>query len=146
MVPWQPEMHHHVLLCPVPGSGPAGRALYGTPPWGCTGPVHWLIHGLGIDSQVSYFYDFTSGSGPMLLTLLLGAGVIGGWFVAYRKLTCEHSFWCARHRLHDLTDPDTSETHRYCHRHFPGKRSHHWHPAERLAVWERHLAHQRAAE
>lgn len=136
-------LHH--LTCPVPGSGPDGRALYGTPPWGCTGPVHWIMHGLGIDTQISYFYDFASGSGPMMLTLLVSLGIITGWFVAWRKVTCEHSFWCPGHRLHDLTDPGTGETHRYCHRHHPGTRSFHWHPEKRLEVWRRNQASRDAA-
>lgn len=125
-------------LCPVPGG-------YGTPPWGCTGPVHWLMHVTGIDSQASYFYDFTSGVGPMLVTLLLGAGIISGWIIAYRKLTCEHSFFCYRHRLHDLTDPATGETHRYCHRHHPGGRSHSWDEALRGQVHARWLAAEHKA-
>lgn len=71
-------------LCPVPGG-------MGVPPWGCTGPVHWLMHVTGIDSQTSYFYDAFSGAVPCLALLALFAGVVG-W---YRKHNCKKP-WCLR--------------------------------------------------
>lgn len=133
------------LKCPVPGSGPNGIALYGVPPYGCTGPVHWVLHGLGVDSQIGYFYDFASGSGPMFLTLLVSLSVIGTAVAAYRRWSCQQSFWCMRHGHYPLTDPDTHETRNYCWKHHPGVSRKHWDFAHIEDVWRRHTEHKQAA-
>lgn len=129
------------MKCTIPGSGPNGGPLLGVPPYGCTGPVHFVLHGLGVDTQVGYFYGFASGSGPMFLTLLVSLTVFGTAVAAYKRWSCQESFWCFRHGKHTLTDPATGETHHYCWRHHPGGHSKHWDAAKRLEIWEQHLLH-----
>jgi hypothetical protein len=51
-----------------------------------------VIHLLGIDTQQSDNYDFVSGVGPMIITFVLGAGVLG---TIWRHVNC-HADKCAR--------------------------------------------------
>lgn len=91
----------------------------------------------GFNDQITPRYGFTSGVGPMILAFFLSLGVFFTAAHAYRSWTCQHSVWCYRHADHDLTDPDTGETHKYCHRHHPGTRSHRWSWEERLDIHRR---------
>jgi hypothetical protein len=97
---------------------------------------------MGIDSQIGYAYDITSGVGPMMLTLLLSLGVFFTGYHAWKAWTCGHSFWCLRHGKHALADPATGETHHYCWKHHPGGRAKRWTAEEREKIHARWLAHQ----
>lgn len=120
--------------CPVPGG------VMGVPPGGCSGFLHWLMHTGGVDTQNSYFYDFVSGVGPMLLTAVSVIAIFATAVAAYRRWSCRRSFWCPRHGHYPLTDPDTGETRSFCHVHHPGVTRKHWKPHHVEDVWRRHLA------
>lgn len=69
-------------------------------------PVHWLVHLLGIDTQASWAYDYWSGCGTQLPSLVLAAA----W---YHRSNC-HARRCLRVGKH------THEGTPYCARHRPG--------------------------
>lgn len=67
--------------------------------------MHWLIHVLGIDTQQSFAYDFWSGCGTQLPSLVLAAA----WL---HRANCHHPR-CPRIGKHS---PDGTP---YCTRHLP---------------------------
>jgi hypothetical protein len=85
--------------------------------------IHWLIHFLGIDTQQSDNYDFVSGVGPMLVTIMFGSGAI----IAFcRRHNChQHHCWrLARHQ---------AGAYLVCRRHHPD-------PAVREGLRPHHIA------
>ena len=99
--------------------------------------IRWLLHVAGIDTQASFAYDAWSGFIPAALAFVSATAIVASAVSFYHRWSCQHAWWCPRHGKHELADPQTSETHHYCHAHHPGPRSRRWTPAERRSIWLR---------
>lgn len=85
--------------------------LLGVSCWAMANWEHGFAHLLGIDTQQSQFYDFVSGVGPMIVTVLMGAGVI---YSVVQHINC-HVTGCLRVGKYPLAGGE----YKVCRRHHP---------------------------
>ena len=109
-------------------------ALLGAITWAAVAYEHGWAHFLGIDTQQSQNYDFVSGVGPMIVTLLVSGGI---FVTLIRHVNC-HAPGCWRLGKFPLAGGQF----KVCRRHHPDEEVRTGRNDLLAHIWAQHHAHR----